>query len=132
MKCDHAKDLFLSYHDGELTGDELTALEAHLSSCEACAAEWDAYRLTLGEVSGMFRVEPSEDFTQRVKQAIGKRSRGRFFGEQRNLSISFAIVSFLLILVVLLAYLLITSSKRIELLPPSEDHASDAEGGASR
>ncbi len=124
MKCDTAIDLFLAYQDGDLKGDELRALEEHLASCDSCAAEWAAYQATLGEVSGLFRVEPSDGFTQRVKQTIGKRSRGRFFGEQRNLSISFAIVSFLLILLVLLAYLYISSNREIILLSPEQENGA--------
>jgi anti-sigma factor RsiW len=119
MNCDRARELFLEYHDGDLSDTDRQALEAHLETCEICRADWEAYQRTLGEVSGMFNVAPPADFAQRVKQTIGKRSRGRFFGHDRNLSINFAIVSFLLILLVILAYLFISSKQEIVLVEPS-------------
>jgi anti-sigma factor RsiW len=130
MNCDTAKELFLAFHDGDLLETDRKALESHLESCASCASEWEAYRITLGEVSGMFALSPSEGFTQRVKQTIGKRSRGRFFSDQRNLGINFAIVSFVLIVLVLLAYLYISSSREIVLIPPSDDTSDIGGNGA--
>ena len=119
MNCEDAKGLFLAYRDGDLSETESAAVASHIKECSSCAADWDAYNLTLNEVSGMFSMEAPEDFALKVKQTIGKRSRGRFFAEDRSIGISFAMVSFLLILVFLLAYLYLGSSKKITLLSPS-------------
>ncbi len=126
MKCEEAKALFLSAHDGDLGAIEKQAFDEHLASCEACQEEWKAYLLTLDEVSGMYPLAPPDEFTQRVKQVIGRRSKGRFFGDERPFSISFAIVSFVLIVLVLLAYLFISSGREIFLLFPDEKSAPDS------
>jgi anti-sigma factor RsiW len=128
MKCDHAKSLFLAYHDGDLSEDEHQVLKAHLDECESCASEWRAYKQTLGEVSGMFQITPPNDFAERVKHTIGRRSRGRFFGEQRVLSISFALVSFILILLFLLTYIFVSADREITLVAPSSE-SKDAQKG---
>jgi anti-sigma factor RsiW len=120
MKCDHATELFLSVHDGDIDDRERQAFFDHLERCASCRSEWEAYQLTLNEVSGIHAVSPPDQFTQRVKQVIGRRSKGRFFGEERHFSLSFAIVSFVLIVLVMLAYLYISSDREIMLLFPGD------------
>ena len=120
MKCDEAIGLFLSIHDGDVSETDRQAFNEHLRQCDTCRAEWDAYLLTLNEVSGMYPLAPPDEFTQKVKQVIKRRSRGRFFGEERPFNLSFAIVSFVLIVLVLLAYLFISSDREIMLLFPGE------------
>lgn len=127
MNCEKAKTLFLAYHDKELGEEETAALKKHLDECAACAAEWEAYRLTLDEVSGMFSLEPPEDFTLRVKQAIGKRSRGKFFAEHKTIGLSFAVISFLLILFFLTAYLYLFSARQITVVPSSSTPSGDTD-----
>lgn len=128
MKCEDVRGLFLAYHDGDLAHDERQALEAHLNECEACVAEWTAYSRTLDEVSGMFQLSAPKDFTERVKHTIGRRSKGRFFGDDRNFSISFAVVSFILILFFLLAYLFLYADRSITLVSPGNDSTSTVNG----
>ena len=125
MKCDHVTSLFLSVHDQDVSEEEKKAFEAHLESCETCRADWEAYKMTLNEVSGMYPLAPPDEFTLRVKQAIGRRSKGRFFGDERPYSLSFAIVSFVLIVLVLLAYLFISSGKEIFVVFPGEENSVD-------
>jgi predicted anti-sigma-YlaC factor YlaD len=117
MDCEHAKELFIAYHDGDLSNRERLDLEKHLGECEACRNEWEAYLKTMKGISGLHRLKPSEDFVSRVKQTIGRRSRGRFFGESNQNGMRFAIISFVLILLVLLAYLFISAGSELELLP---------------
>jgi anti-sigma factor RsiW len=124
MNCEHAKALFLAYHDEDLCEEEAAALKAHLEECATCAADWEAYRLTLNEVSGMFTLKPPEDFTLRVKQTIVKRSRGKFFAENKTIGLSFAVVSFLLILLFLTAYLYLFSARQITVVPSSSNSSS--------
>ncbi len=120
MNCDKVKALFLGYHDGDLSAEETAAIEAHLKDCNTCNADWEAYLITLSEVSGMFSLKAPEDFTQKVKQTIGKRSKGRFFSEDRRLGTSFAIVSLLLILACMLLYLYLSTEREIEVMPSSD------------
>ena len=64
----------------------------------------------------MFPMDAPKDFTLRVKQTIDKRSKGRFFGEERPLGMSFAIVSFVLIILFLMAYFYLFSEREITVL----------------
>jgi predicted anti-sigma-YlaC factor YlaD len=121
MKCDEATALFLSVHDGDVSDSEKKAFFDHLDSCDNCRSEWEAYLITLNEVSGMYPLAPPDEFAKRVKQAIGRRSKGRFFGEERAFSLSFAIVSFVLIVLVMLSYLYISSDREIMLLFPGDE-----------
>ncbi len=55
-----------------------------------------------------------------VEQKIKRRSKGRFFGEPRSFSTQFAIVSFILILMFMLAYLVMTEVTEITVLEEDE------------
>jgi anti-sigma factor RsiW len=120
MDHDRARKLFTAYHDGELAADEVGELESHLAGCEACSAEWDIYRRTIEEISGLHKFAAPVGITEAVEQKIKRRSRGRFFGEQRSFSTQFAIVSFILILLFMLAYLVMTETTVITVLEEDE------------
>jgi anti-sigma factor RsiW len=121
MDHDRAKELFTRLHEGDLADEERAELERHLDECEKCRAEWDIYRITVDEVSGLLQALPPADFSRSVQQKIRKRSRGRFFGEQRPFSIWFAVVSFILIVLFVLAYLVLTASTEIQIVGESEE-----------
>ncbi|MBW2277934.1 MAG: zf-HC2 domain-containing protein [Deltaproteobacteria bacterium] len=105
MDHDRAKELFTQYHEGDLSDEELAQLERHFDDCDECREEWETYRKTIDGVSGLLQMGAPDDFTHSVEQKIKKRSRGRFFGDQRSFSMQFAVVSFILILLFILAYL---------------------------
>jgi len=121
MDHERAKELFTSYHDEELSPEEAAALEQHLAGCEPCRLEWEDYRRTIDEISGLHLLRPPADFTHNVEQKIRRRSRGRFFGEQRSLGTHFAVVSFILILLFILAYLVLTAVTEITVAEESSD-----------
>ena len=106
MKMDHekARELFTDYLDGELAEQDRTALEAHLAGCEECREEWKSFSKTVGEVSGLLRMAAPETFVRDVEQKIRRRSRGRFFSDGRSYSLQFAVVSFILIVLFIMAY----------------------------
>ncbi|MDJ0764334.1 MAG: zf-HC2 domain-containing protein [Myxococcota bacterium] len=118
MECNQAKTHFIGLYDGDLDEDTRLAVEAHLSTCEHCRLEWREYQQMMAEVSGLRPMAPPENFVSRVKQTIEKRSRGRFFGPAAGFNLSFAIISFILILLFLMAYLFISSSRDVELISP--------------
>jgi anti-sigma factor RsiW len=127
MDCKIAKTLFVEYHDGELGAGKMAALEAHLADCKLCKNEWNDYKRTVNEISGMFNLAPPLDFTSRVKQTIGRRSRGRFFSQTTSFPLGFAIVSFVLILMFMLVYLFVAADKDMEItLPPTSDQEASA------
>lgn len=84
ITCQHARHLFDSYLDGELSASLQTELHAHRLSCTACQNEL-AMLEACGDVIAMDRREPevSGDFTSRVllvyraKPAVKRRRWGR-------------------------------------------------------
>ena len=116
MDHDRARELFTAYHDEELSSSEVEELESHLAACKECSEEWDTYRRTMEEISGLHKFAAPGCMTEAVEQKIKRRSKGRFFGEQRSFSTQFAIVSFILILLFMLAYLLMTEVTEITVL----------------
>lgn len=120
MDHDRARELFTQYQEGDLGEGERAELEQHLETCDECRGEWESYRKTIDGISGLFQLSAPEGFTSAVEQKIRKRSRGRFFGEQRSFSMQFAIVSFILILLFILAYLVMTAATEIIILDESQ------------
>jgi anti-sigma factor RsiW len=120
MDHDRAREAFTRLHEGELSDEEREQLERHLDECEECSTEWDSYRRTVDEVSGLLQTALPPDFARSVEQKIKKRSRGRFFGEQRPFSMQFAMVSFILILLFILAYLVLTAATEIIILDKAQ------------
>lgn len=58
MTGNHVQDDLTPYALGELTGEELAAVRAHLESCPECRRELERLVLTLG-VLGMAKAEPA-------------------------------------------------------------------------
>ena len=116
MDHQQARELFTSYHDGELSDKQQKALEAHLSSCDECNTEWQSYQKLMTEVSGLMNLSPPKDVVRSVERKIHRRSRGKFFGRSKASNVQFALVSFILILLFMLAYLMLTAVNEIVLL----------------
>ncbi|MBN2716747.1 MAG: zf-HC2 domain-containing protein [Deltaproteobacteria bacterium] len=116
MNHQEARELFTSYHDGELNENERTAVEAHLSECSECNTEWLAYKKLMTEVSGLMNLSPPKDVVGAVERKIHRRSKGKFFGRSRASNIQFALVSFILVLLFMLAYLMLTAVNEIVVL----------------
>ncbi len=126
MDCKQAKSVFINYYDGDLEQSERAAFEKHLGDCKVCQAEWDDYQKTMSEISGLHHLGPSEDFVFRVKKTIDRRSKGRFFGEQSHYSLRFAIVSFVLILFFMIAYIFVSSLIEIQIMDSEEDAGANS------
>ncbi len=61
LDCDRARDLLSARLDGELDpSDDHTALDAHLETCEACAA-WQDEAFALRRVTTLRAARPAED-----------------------------------------------------------------------
>jgi len=131
MDCKQAESLFIGYHDGELSSEQKRELEQHLTQCDACRVSWDEYRRMIGEVSGLHQLTLSDEFVNKVTQKIRRRSKGRFFKEPGPFSVRFAIISFLLIILLILAYLFIIATKEIKHIEaPTDDFGASPEKGA--
>jgi len=62
MKCSCAQCRLSAYLDHDLDSDEERELREHLAQCEACSAELEAMRATLGALHGLEEIEPDESF----------------------------------------------------------------------
>jgi anti-sigma factor RsiW len=130
MDREQARQMFSRYHDGDLGDEERRELELFLEGDREAHEEWEAFRSTVEEVSGLHDLHPPNDFTRSIQQTIRRRSRGRFFSQQRPFSVHFAFVSFVLILLFILVYLLLTSTSEIRLGEPAvpSEHSEDLKG----
>jgi hypothetical protein len=73
MVCEEIRELFSEYLDEVLDGPAKAALEAHLSSCEACRKELESLRSVLRELHSLEPVEPPLDFLAQLHERMEKR-----------------------------------------------------------
>jgi hypothetical protein len=59
----HPRDDLSAYIDGELSHDQATAVETHLASCPACAAEIESMREVQSQLAALPEVQRSRSFT---------------------------------------------------------------------
>jgi anti-sigma factor RsiW len=78
----HVDDDFSDYHDASLTAERRAEVEAHLSSCARCRAEYEAFREAVAQVGLLGRAAAPRGFDHRVADTIRHRSAGRFFGRR--------------------------------------------------
>jgi len=124
MNHQEAKDLFTNYLDGDMADAQRTELEAHLSACTECKEEWQAFKKLMSEVSGLMNLAPPRDVVRAVEKKIHRRSRGKFFGRQKGSSIQFGLISFILVLLFMLGYLLLTAVNEIVFVDSDKGSAS--------
>jgi anti-sigma factor RsiW len=105
MDHESARAGFTSYHDGDLSDADRRSLEEHLAACPECAAEWDAYRRAIEEVSGLRVVAPSASFARQVSLEIERRRLARPFPGLSLLGVRITVLSLVLIMLLLMAYL---------------------------
>ncbi|MBN2802894.1 MAG: zf-HC2 domain-containing protein [Deltaproteobacteria bacterium] len=117
-----AESLFSDFFDNELNGEELIWLEKHLESCEPCKNDWDKYKQAMEEVSGLMHIMAPENVVDKVESRINKRSRGKFFNKQKYFTVRYSIVSFILVLFFVLAYLLMMAVNEIVLFDSNDDN----------
>jgi anti-sigma factor RsiW len=60
MNCGRAQNLLSAYLDRELAGSEMLAIQEHLRSCPACAAEQQSLQSVRALLGSMGRVEPRD------------------------------------------------------------------------
>jgi hypothetical protein len=67
----HLNEQLSALVDGELTGNELDRVNAHLAACEPCRAEAAALRLLKRELRGLAATRPSPELTRRLLEMAG-------------------------------------------------------------
>ena len=76
MTCRAARSRFSSHRDGELGIEEGREVEAHLSSCAACACQWQQYAGALNRLARSPRPQPRESVVSAVLAALEVETRG--------------------------------------------------------
>ena len=93
LQCPQAKRLFSPYLDGAVTGTEMLALQAHLSDCTACSAEYQALRRTQQLLVSVGRPKVPSDLGLKLRLAISRETesakRGQFEGMMVRLQNTF-------------------------------------------
>src|SRR5262244_3863571 len=82
MACEQCRSQLDAYLDGELTGEQMSAVDAHLRTSPACAADALA-RVQLKRTikTAGSRFTPSLKFREKIEKKIGaRRSRKWSFG----------------------------------------------------
>ena len=68
--CEEVRDEFSALLDGELSSEELEAVEAHLSQCADCLRVLDGMKQVDNLFTGMENVRAPEDFEDRVLRTV--------------------------------------------------------------
>lgn len=66
MKCSDFEQLEMKYMDGSISNAEIHELNEHISECESCRKEYEAYSLIMAELPKIQEPVPEEDFTRKV------------------------------------------------------------------
>lgn len=77
---EHVSEDLTALLDGELSAERRDEVQAHLSSCPACAAERDLLATALGRVAAVPPVEPGPDLRRKVLLALDQEAAPRTWG----------------------------------------------------
>ena len=76
-QCFSTRELFSGYLDGVISGREMQAVAAHLSGCESCTGEFEAWRGMQQALVAVGQVKAPDDLGLRLRLAISKESARR-------------------------------------------------------
>lgn len=67
MQCEEARSLLSPYLDGELTPQQRMAVDAHLTECADCTAEWEDFETISGLAARMVDPVPPAGLWERIE-----------------------------------------------------------------
>jgi anti-sigma factor RsiW len=70
--CRDTRNSFSGYLDGALSGLEMQSIAAHLSSCTACAAEFESWRAMQDALYRLGPAKAPEDLALRLRVAVSR------------------------------------------------------------
>lgn len=79
MDCKKATTIIIDDLNGNLAEEARIALNKHLSSCESCRKEFEAFSDTWEKLALLKDIDPSADFNHRLDEKIEKKNRKPFF-----------------------------------------------------
>lgn len=77
MRCEETQKLLVEFLEGELDADERARVQAHIETCETCAAELDAFRRTMALLEDDGYVEPEPFYWTRFEAGLRARLKER-------------------------------------------------------
>jgi hypothetical protein len=75
MKCDQVRDNLVAQQGGELTAEEISAVEAHLTSCAACQTEANDLQSTLSLFHALPEIKPSAKVWENLSTEVDRDAR---------------------------------------------------------
>ncbi|HET8888575.1 MAG TPA: zf-HC2 domain-containing protein [Candidatus Angelobacter sp.] len=126
MNCEGVQDLLPLYLAGELTGEELAAVQHHVEACEACTQSISADR-QLDDMLRTAMLEHSPDVSAVLQRVHGEMTASGWKRMLRGRSLRFALLA---AMVVLAAALGVSSfrahqAQRAMAIAAADDHYSD-------
>jgi anti-sigma factor RsiW len=70
MNCKNIQALLSAFVDGELSGQQMLELRAHMADCRCCREEEAEMRLLKSLLTATPMIEPSADFEERLISAV--------------------------------------------------------------
>ena len=77
MSCERIENLLVSYADGELEAADRAAVEAHLRTCEDCAALLDCLRAASASLAALPEIEPDPELRRTLHAIPSRKSAAR-------------------------------------------------------
>jgi len=109
MDREEARELFSAYRDGDLSVEELNALEGFLERDEECRQEYERFCRAIDSLSLLQKQAAPPNFVEKVQTRIRRRSGGKLFAPGRGVMVTrvpYELFSLVLILILLAVYML--------------------------
>jgi hypothetical protein len=126
MNCENVQDLLPLYLAGELTGEELAAMQNHIEACEACAQSLSADR-QLDDVLRTAMLEHSPDVSAVLQRVHAEMATPGWKRMLHVRSLRFAVLAAMVVLVAVLGVSSFRAHQvqRTMALAAANDHYSD-------
>lgn len=121
MDREEARELFSAYRDGDLSAEQLNALESFLDRDDECREEYERFCRAIDSLALLQKQPAPPHFVEKVQTRIRRRSGGKLF-TSRGGSVSrvpYELFSLVLILILLSVYLLTLPMLRVGSPSPS-------------
>ncbi len=128
---DEVRERFSAFHDGELTGDELSAVRTCIAENATIAAEYDKFKLLMGGLAGLAvhednlglgdatvgatsATKPEDEpinILPGLQETLNKRSGGKFYSTQASRVVGtrpYELMAAATLVVLLITYVLMT------------------------
>jgi hypothetical protein len=126
MNCESIQDLLPLYLSGELTGEELAAVQLHIEACEACTRSVNADR-QLDDALRTAMLEHSPDVSAVLQRVHGEMATSGWKRLLRVRSLRFAALAAMVVLVAVLGVSSFWThqAQRTMAIAAADDHYSD-------